>query len=237
MPPPAHFELQRREGQESDSSSRDFTKAKPPRLIRILWNILKQAATDPEAGQIICVLDALDECELPARKVLVKELGNFYSAQHNANTRLKFLSFPYSIKDLSSISLKGEEESDKISNEINLVIEDQIPRLSNIFEYPPKSETQEAIVQHLKRMKHRTYFWLHLILDVIRDTQESAKGRPQMLTDRIPDSVDKAYEGTSTRVKHPDRIHTRKLLRTTVAATRPLTGSDAAVGTPRSSNY
>ncbi|KAH0536058.1 hypothetical protein FGG08_007039 [Glutinoglossum americanum] len=101
----------------------------------ILWGILKQAATDSEAGQIVCVLDALDECKLSARRALIKELGKFYSAQCDTNTRLKFLvtSRPYSdierafrvnIRDFSSISLKGEDESEKISNEINLVIED-----------------------------------------------------------------------------------------------------------------
>jgi hypothetical protein len=200
----------------------------------ILWGILKKATADPEAGEIICVFDALDECESLTRKYLIEKLGNFHSVQNETNTRLKFLvtSRPYSdierafrsnTNDLPSISLRGDEESEKISNEINLVIEDRIPHISGTLEYQLKPEVQKAIVEHLKSMKHRTYLWLHLILDVIRDTLESTKGRLKTLIDKIPDSVDKAYEGILNRIRHQHRRDATKLLHIIVAAARPLT--------------
>ena len=34
-----------------------------PKSFYKLWNILTRAMTDPRAGEVICVLDALDECE------------------------------------------------------------------------------------------------------------------------------------------------------------------------------
>lgn len=201
-------------------------------LFSTLWDILQKSATDPEAGEIICVFDALDECEASARKSLIGKLGNFYSTRNETSARLKVIvtSRPYSvverdfrthIKDLNSICLKGEEESEKIRREINLVIEDQIPRISNAMEVPLELNVQSAIVEHLKSMENRTYLWLHLILDVIRDTLESTQGKLKTLVDKIPDSVDDAYETILNRVK--DREGARRLLHIVVAAARPLT--------------
>lgn len=89
-------------------------------------------AADPEAGEIVCVLDALDECQ-DAEK-LVERLSHLCITQ-SARPNLKFLltSTPYEhirrgFHELESrvptIHLSGEAESEvaKISQEINLVI-------------------------------------------------------------------------------------------------------------------
>jgi hypothetical protein len=197
-----------------------------------LWDILKKAAADPEAGEIVCVLDALDECKELEKGRLIERLCGFYSTQIKTNTRLKFLitSRPYfdietafgeKIEDLTSIRLEGERESKKISEEIDLVIDNVIPRISRARKYPLKLEVQNALVEHLKSIPHRTYLWLHLILDVVRRTPDSTKARLERLVNKIPDSVDKAYEGILKRID--DSEQARRLLHIIVAAERPLT--------------
>jgi hypothetical protein len=47
-------------------------------LLGKLWSILTKAAADPKAGDIICVLDALDECEESDRFKLIDTLKDFY---------------------------------------------------------------------------------------------------------------------------------------------------------------
>lgn len=131
----------------------------------MLWDILIRAAADPKASEIVCILDALDECKVSARTALIQRLGDYHSARNTTSTRLKFIvtSRPYSsidrafsldIENLSSISLRGEEESDKIRLEIDLVIDDQIPRIFKAFEYRVKLEVQEDLIRHLKSMTH-----------------------------------------------------------------------------------
>ena len=200
----------------------------------LLWVILMEAAADPEGGEITCVLDALDECELSARTAFIEKLADYHSAENRVNTRLKFVvtSRPYSsiertfrlnIENLSSISLRGDEESEKIRREIDLVIDDQIPRIFKSFEYPVKPEVQEELVKHLKNMTHRTYLWLHLIKDVIQNSLEHTKGRLISLIQRVPDTVNQAYESILNRAKDQDLASGKALLSIIVAAVRPLT--------------
>lgn len=43
-----------------------------------LWRILVGCADSPNAGEIICVLDALDECNAYGRRQLIDKLKEFY---------------------------------------------------------------------------------------------------------------------------------------------------------------
>jgi hypothetical protein len=120
-----------------------------------LWKILTDAAVDSETGEIICILDALDEAEQSEQDVLTRLLGEFYSTRKQRSMKLKFLitTRPYSsidrslrrnIPDLSSILLDGQQESEHISSEINLVIEHEVPRISRTFKYPLKPAVETA---------------------------------------------------------------------------------------------
>ncbi len=99
-----------------------------------LWEILVRSVEDPQAGEIICVLDALDECEEKARSQLIDKLIQFFSPKgscQNLNPllRLKFLvtsrpydDLEYKFQKLSGIStyirFDGDEKSQWIGQEI-----------------------------------------------------------------------------------------------------------------------
>ncbi|KAG7009680.1 hypothetical protein G7Y79_00002g007950 [Physcia stellaris] len=114
-----------------------------------LWDILINAARDSGTGDIICVLDALDEAKRESARNTTSQLGRLYNNRNLGKTAVKFLvtSRPYAyigtdfnseIEDMTSISLRGEEESDKISSEIDLVIRHEVPKLAKAREPPLK---------------------------------------------------------------------------------------------------
>ena len=138
-----------------------------------LWQILVTAAEGSEAGEIVCVLDALDECEENARNQLVEKLTQFIS-RVESSSRLKFLvtSRPYDdleekFQRLSDVStymhLDGDEKSQMICQEINLVIDARIPHITGGF----NDGDRERIINRLKGMDNRTYLWLFLTIDII----------------------------------------------------------------------
>ena len=84
-----------------------------------------------DAGEIVCVFDALDECEASERAKFVAKLVFYYSDDQvgkNRNSQLKIMVTSRPNPDIedrfhrlteasSSIRLIGEAESDKISAE------------------------------------------------------------------------------------------------------------------------
>ena len=207
--------------------------SKLPQSFHKLWATLSKAAADSKAGQIVCILDALDECEESGRYNLINAVNALYSSKVNASdqnvSKPKFLitSRPYFhiqrefmalTRHFPTIHLRGEEESDAIGHEIDIVIKWRVSQLGPELELG-ESE-QYTLERELLGMTHRTYLWLTLILDVIRNEIGLTKKKLQRIIGTIPKTVEQAYEAILSRVN--DQKRARKLLHIVVAAVRPL---------------
>lgn len=125
---------------------------------------------------------------------------------------------------MSTIRLKGKYELEKISKEIDLVIEHQVPHISESRNFPLKPEAQNALIKRLKEIPHRSYLWLHFILEAIRKSLDSTAIRLERLIEKLPRAIGDAYEKTLAKVNGSDFAEqTRRLLHIIVAAARPLT--------------
>jgi hypothetical protein len=103
-----------------------------------LWAILLSAANDENAGEIICLLDAIDECEDRGRSQLAQALCKLYGTGNNCNLKFLLTSRPYGeirrgfqpleIPGLPVIHLSGESDVEmvKISREIDVFIEARV---------------------------------------------------------------------------------------------------------------
>ena len=194
-----------------------------------LWGILTKCAQDSEAGEIICVLDALDECEKNSRNQLLEKLVNFFShigAHKSPSYRLKFLvtSRPYhdleerfeSLSDNSTyLRIDGDDKSQRIGQEINLVIDHELPRIAKGFSV----EHCKRVSDRLKKMDNRNYLWLFLTLDIITGSRSKMSSIDSLLSS-LPSKVSDAYEEILSRSS--DETNARVLLQLIVAATRPL---------------
>lgn len=101
---------------------------------RGLWDILMSITASSNSGEIICVMDALDECQEDDRNQLIGAVRDLYLRSNN-NSKLRFFltSRPYGyirreFRELENqmptihLSGEGQAEVEKISHEINLVI-------------------------------------------------------------------------------------------------------------------
>jgi hypothetical protein len=201
-----------------------------------LWRILEACAASPDTGEIVCVLDALDECSAGSRKTLIDHLEDFYSKPDlsSRRSRLKFLITSRPYDDLeesfynfcgSSAYLRfdGDEMSEQIGQEINLVIDVRVHEITRGF----AEEDCRAISDRLKSMDHRTYLWLYLTLDIIKESRSSFKKRSAVeeLLSGLPEQVSDAYEKILSR--STDQTLTKILLDIVLAAVRPLTVDEA----------
>ena len=195
-----------------------------------LWGILMRCAQDSEAGDIICILDALDECEENSRHRLLEKLASFSKNEaQESSCKVKFIvtSRPYDdleqrFQDISTIStylrFDGDEKSRMIGEEINLVIDHEMPRIAKGFSI----QHCERISKRLKEMDNRSYLWLFLTLGIITASRSkySKMSSIDSLLSSLPSKVSDAYEEILSRSSK--EATARVLLQLIMAATRPL---------------
>ncbi|KAH8724299.1 hypothetical protein GQ44DRAFT_750330 [Phaeosphaeriaceae sp. PMI808] len=156
-----------------------------------LWIILGNAIQDPQAGSVIMVLDALDECAESEFEDLMR------NSDHG---KLKYLltSRPYEqimskfrglLDAFPRIRIPGEEESEVISQEVNRVIQHR-KALSD--------KVKGHLADQLLTITHRTYLWA-------KDFKKTPKG-----------SINQAYERILNKSK--EHLMVRKALEMNVAS-------------------
>jgi ankyrin repeat protein len=211
---------------------------KPMESFNELWEILTGLAVDETAGEIVCILDALDECQDSDRVQLLQAINKFYTS-NEPNCRLKFLvtSRPFDHiqrefreleKQLLTIHLSGEneEEIEKISGEIDLVIRHRIEAIGRKRALEP-DETSFMLSQ-FTHVKNRTYLWATLTLDVIDNSLDGiTKGSIRRTISNIPRTVNQAYERILQRSTNPEKA--KLVLQAVIAATRPLSLEEMAI--------
>lgn len=203
-----------------------------------LWSVFLKAAGSAKRP-VVCVLDALDECVQADRSRLIRMLCDFHKEASSGNHRagLKFLatSRPYddvrrwftdTIVSCPTIWLRGDEENDKINEEINIVIDGQVRKLA--AEFRLEDELRERLQSSLKNIGHRTYLWLHLTLDSIRDQIQASidPNRIRIEDISLPETVEQAYEALLSRVKNHLRECVRKVFLIIIGARRPFTSEE-----------
>ncbi|QYS94931.1 NACHT_N domain-containing protein [Trichoderma simmonsii] len=199
-----------------------------------LWKILLRCASSLNSGEIICVIDGLDECHLDSRWIFIEELKEFYRHPRGSSSKLKFLitSRPVRAIDMhfeklsgatSYLRFDGDDKSAEISHDVDSIINFRVNEIAQNFTV----NDRRLIADRLESMEHRTYLWLYLTLDIIkRIPSQYGKGIDvDAVLSSLPSSLFEAYENILSRSKRHD--HTEALLHILLAATRPLTLAEA----------
>ena len=190
-----------------------------------LWSTLTRVANDTE--EVICVLDALDECQETDRSQLIQAVVGL----QGKSSKLKFLltSRPYSDihrdfrrleTQVPTIHLSGEGDVEvlQISKEISLVIKKRVEDIG--MRRSLSSGECAFLLEKLEAVPNQTYVWVTLTLDVVENLLEITKGAVRESIEHLPQTVDEAYEKILGRCKDP--IRARRLLHIVAAAREPL---------------
>ncbi|KAL8409624.1 hypothetical protein RB594_007901 [Gaeumannomyces avenae] len=195
--------------------------------VTALWDILKSATADPEAGTVVIILDALDECLQDERNMqtLSRYIHDHFE-KRRGNLKILMTSRPYEgtvqhIQNLEkafpNIRIKGEDESETIREEINSVIEHRVHQMDKFSD-----DLKAHLRTRLMSITHRTYLWLYLVFEHLKgpDIKQTARGLDRSLLEDLPKTVDEAYERILSRSKAPQV--TRKAILILLGAYRPL---------------
>lgn len=181
------------------------------------------------AGNVTCILDALDECDEHVQ--LIEALEDF-CLRHRSRfsaSKLKFLltSRPYFdirtrfnrlLQASDNIELAGNDESASIKTEIDLVIKYKVAQFASGTRL--KKSVSNHLVKRLLETENRTYLWLRLIWEIIEKSLSGTTTAMNKLIDELPSSIQDSYE-TLLR-KCPDAPFAKKVLQILLVACRPL---------------
>lgn len=208
----------------------DQDGSKLPHLTEKLWEIVQNAVADDEAGRVIFVLDALDECKDTDRETFTGRLRKYFQLDEKARGKLSVLltSRPYEdtlsgLNELSSdfpnLRIPGEHESTKITEEINAVIIHRIRALEQ--RRGLKEGTLDFLKQRLLQIEHRTYLWMYLVFGHLEKEKLTDRSFQKNIIENVPKNFDEAYEKILSR--STNKRHAVRIFKILLAAFRPLT--------------
>ncbi|KAK2785943.1 hypothetical protein FQN52_008210 [Onygenales sp. PD_12] len=202
-----------------------------------LWRMLINTISQESAGEIICVVDALDDCGGEGQRQLAEILCYLYKGRAE-RCKLKFLltsrlydsiqrSFQLLENTIPTIHLRGENEDEvqQISAEINTVIRHEVMLLSERRQL--SQDEQELVLEGLSSIPNRTYLWVYLVLHSLDEIVPINPRNIRTLVRELPRSVNEAYNQILCRSRN--REEARKALHIIVAATRPLSLEEMAM--------
>ncbi|KAH6970507.1 hypothetical protein BKA56DRAFT_496680, partial [Ilyonectria sp. MPI-CAGE-AT-0026] len=202
-----------------------------------LWKILRNAIKDPQAGPVIMVLDALDECAESEFADLMRNVRSQSRGDQLGHGKLKYLLTcrPYEqivsefhglLDAFPKIRIPGEEESETISQEVSHVIKYRADQLAK--ERGLSDQVKGRLIDRLLKISHRTYLWVYLVFDYLKtkDFKKTPKGVESAIV-TLPETVNDAYDQILSKSKEPSLA--RKALCIILAASRPLTLSEMNV--------
>ncbi|KAM7182674.1 hypothetical protein V8F20_012853 [Naviculisporaceae sp. PSN 640] len=202
-----------------------------------IWPIFKDLVYNKDAGQVVCVLDGVDECHEQQLPQFIDRLREIYdSGTSSAKLKVMLLSRPYEriranlIGHIPVIHLSGESEAEmeQISDEIDHVIKARVKEFVQRKKFLPDSpearQAESLVLERILAVPNRTYLWAHLTLEMLNDTA-FAEGddlvvKITKVTSKLPQTVDDAYERILANISRPKAAKT--LLHLVVTATRPL---------------
>lgn len=200
-------------------------------MLPALWDILARVLKDPDMGRTVFVLDALDECKESELTGLADKIK---SIQKDAESSTRFFltsraygnimwEFRELIDESPHIHIPGESQSDKFTQEVDIVIKHRVGLLARKKHL--NATIQSHLEERLMQMDHRTYLWVQLVFDYLgkHSFRKVKDGIDDVsnLSDQLPTSVNDAY--VKALSKSEDIHMARKAFGVVLAATRPLT--------------
>jgi hypothetical protein len=173
-------------------------------MFHTLWNILIAAAADSDCGNVVCIIDALDECEELSRSPLLESLVRLFSK--STDTEMSFLkaivtSRPYPVIErkldplqkfyFGKSRLRVEDETDSIIDDIERVVRARVKTIGSM-----KTVAEATLADLEKRLINnadRTFLWVTLILDIIENSDESSVSDIDQTISTLPSEVDAVY--------------------------------------------
>lgn len=201
-----------------------------------LWRIFIDTIEDENSRDIICLIDALDECHSTSREEFMAALMTYFTLSSSHRSRpssFKVLvtsrpdnAIKRAFQKLPRIRLRGEDETDSISRDVALVVQANINQLQGAgLPLGLLTSLQDQLIGGADR----TFLWVTLIIQLLKDASETGASQNQLDAIVRSRDIDEVYNRLLQRSATP--LKAKSMLKIIIAATRPLTLDELCVAT------
>ncbi|KAK0123332.1 hypothetical protein ONS96_010326 [Cadophora gregata f. sp. sojae] len=202
-----------------------------------LWAIFLDTVEDEHARDIVCLIDALDECQAASCEefmaALVTYISSSASQRRSRSSSLKVLvtsrpenSIKRGFQKLPRIRLRGEDETDSISRDVAMLVQANIDQLQD-------AGLPQGLLANLQKQliegADRTFLWVTLIIQLLKDASESGASQNQLDAIIRSRDIDEVYNRLLSRSAAP--LKAKSMLQIVLAATSPLSLDELSVAT------
>ena len=158
---------------------------------------------DKSAQNIVCILDALDECA--EYEQILKKLVNL--ALSSVNFKILVTSRPYATietilfdgtelsKDHSHLVADEEKEKSHIKEEIDIFIESKILHFEELrISKGIKDDAHKLLRAHLAEIENSTYIWVAAIFSQLDRAARVPRWKLAEIIRTLPEDVESAYQ-------------------------------------------
>lgn len=197
-----------------------------------LWRIFASMVKDPEAGEVYCLIDALDECEQESRHLFLTSFTQLFGSQQSTKTRIKFIltsrresDIVESISAISPAIWNLQIDSGKIHNDLFKFIDVKVDELCKYKGYTPG--LKEKIKSALTEKAGGTFLYVSLVLHDLKKTRISAQVTKKL--EDLPLDLEQVYDGILGQIDTDCVEIATTVLRWVAIAQRPLAVDELAM--------
>ena len=191
-----------------------------------LWRVFVSVVQDPEADDVYCLIDALDECEKESRQLFLTSLTSFFDLQQNITTSVKFIVTSRRENDIEEELLSADNpyvqdlhiDKGNVNRDLYKFINVKVNQLAAKRKFRSK-RTAEEIERALAQKAGGTFLYVSLVLNELRRTPES---QMQRKLQEWPSELNGIYDKILSQIEGGCEDIVRMVLRWIVVARRPL---------------
>ena len=207
--------------------------AKLVHLFEDLWSAFNDMINDKDFGNVICILDAIDECSDDDSKKLLPRLAAITTSSNSI--KILITSRPYiSIEnalfhktglDKNEICLSGEAKAEQsmIEQEIGDFITSKVQDFRKLRESREIYDNAHKNLQsHLDGIKNRSYLWVSAVFSELEREVYAPEYILMETIKELSENVDKAYESILEKSPANKKPILKRVLHVMLVAYKPL---------------
>lgn len=190
-----------------------------------LWALFESIATSDKAGELIVIIDAIDELDEKTQRWITSRIVRLSGPEMASSIKFFITSQPqaYAVVGLRDHSLRIalEKKHDLISSDVSIFIHERVKTLGALKGWTPK--LQKRLLEVLERRAGQNFLWVTLTLAFVEQQVILHPDDLEKALSNVPPDLTKFYDQRLKVIIHRESSGpTRRLLNMMISSFRPL---------------